>query len=600
MTVDSKEVLRITNLTVNFQSEGQRIEAVRGVNLHVRRGRVLALVGESGSGKSVTAMSVLGLLPRTATTSGSIQLAAEEIGELSSSALRNIRGRRVGMVFQEPMTALNPSMPIGAQVAETMRNHGLPRSEASTRAIQLLEDVGIADARARADRYPHEFSGGQRQRVVIAIALACQPDLIIADEPTTALDVTVQAEILDLLRTLVTEHNTGLLIITHNMGVVADVADDVAVMHRGIIEEHGTVEQVLSQPQAEYSQTLLAAVPTLPTSPETQPSHCSATHPDQSGQPTQICSDETETIRTAPRTSRGAAPAIVTLTDAQYAEDTMAQVHLDDALTVDGMRVIYGRGSRAVHAVNGVSLHVGAKEIVGVVGESGSGKSTLGKAAIGLLPLTDGSVHVLGEPLHKRGRHSSALRSRIGVMFQDPASSLDPRMTVGESVAEPFRMHPRLAERPNRRERRKRVASLLDAVQLPSGTIDRYPHELSGGQRQRVALARSLALKPGLLLADEPTSALDVSVQEQTLAVLREVHDQFGFGCLFISHDLAVVHEVSDRVAVMQGGEVVEEGDATDVLVHPSHPYSRRLVAAVPAPDPVQQRTRRELRLAAG
>lgn len=600
MTTDNEEVLRITDLQVSFRSEEQTVEAVRGVDLRVDRGRVLALVGESGSGKSVTAMSVLGLLPRTAAKSGSIQLAGDEIGQLSTSALRSIRGRRVGMVFQEPMTALNPSMPIGAQIAETMRNHGVARLDANERALQLLQDVGIPNAHTRADRYPHEFSGGQRQRVVIAIALACQPDLIIADEPTTALDVTVQAEILDLLRDLVAERNTGLLIITHNMGVVADIADDVAVMHRGIIEEQGTVEQVLASPRAEYSQTLLAAVPTLPQAADTPSPPFPANHSDPTAHRTEASGAGDKSVRTDHRPSRSPSPTTVTRNDPQDAVHTATPDHPATALDMDQVRVAYGRGSRAVHAVNGVSLHVGAGEIVGVVGESGSGKSTLGKAAIGLLPLTGGAVHVLGEPLHSRGRRASALRSRIGVVFQDPASSLDARMTVGESVAEPFHMHPRLAGRPSRRERRKRVTSLLDAVQLPAGTIDRYPHELSGGQRQRVALARSLALKPGLLLADEPTSALDVSVQEQTLAVLREVHDQYGFGCLFISHDLAVVHEVSDRVAVMQGGEVVEEGPATDVLVHPTHPYSQRLIAAVPAPDPAEQRTRRELRMAAG
>jgi peptide/nickel transport system ATP-binding protein len=497
-------------------------------------------------------MSVLGLLPRNVRTTGRISVGGTDVLGLTGEDLRRVRGARVGMVFQEPATALNPSMTVGAQVAEALRNHGTARDAAAARAVELLTEVGIPDAAARAGRYPHEFSGGQRQRVVIAIAIACEPEVIIADEPTTALDVTVQAEILDLLRRLVQERGAALFLITHDMGVVADIADDVAVMYHGRVVEQGPVEQVLTAPADDYTVRLLAAVPELP--------------------------------------ELAAEPALV---DKAATESTDG-----NALRLQGVCVDYGRGRRAFRAVSDVDLVVGAREIVGVVGESGSGKSTLARAAVGLVPIAAGSASVLGSELTGHGRRARVLRARIGIVFQDPAGSLDPRMTVGESVAEPFRMHPDVAGRPNRAERRRRVTELLDAVRLPGGSLDRYPHELSGGQRQRVALARALALRPGLLIADEPTSALDVSVQQQVLDVLREVHAEFGFGCLFISHDLAVVHEIADRVAVMHRGVIVEEGPAGHVLGAPREPYSRRLVAAAPSLDPVEQRRRRELRVA--
>ncbi|MHA6630942.1 dipeptide ABC transporter ATP-binding protein [Pseudonocardia sichuanensis] len=553
MTITSAATtaLEIEDLHVTFATDEGDVPAVRGVRLAVARGRVLALVGESGSGKSVTAMSVLGLLPRNARTSGRVSVGGTDVLGLSGEDLRRVRGARVGMVFQEPATALNPSMTVGAQVAEALRNHGTAKDVAAARAVELLTEVGIPDAAARAGRYPHEFSGGQRQRVVIAIAIACEPEVIIADEPTTALDVTVQAEILDLLRRLVQERGAALFLITHNMGVVADIADDVAVMYQGRVVEQGPVQQVLTAPSDDYTARLLAAVPELPR-----------------------------------------------LADEPAAADDVAPAD-GDALRLEGVCVDYGRGRRAFRAVTDVDLVVGAREIVGVVGESGSGKSTLARAAVGLVPIAAGSASVLGSALTGHGRRARLLRARIGIVFQDPAGSLDPRMTVGESVAEPFRMHPDVAGRPNRAERRKRVTALLDAVRLPGGTVDRYPHELSGGQRQRVALARALALRPGLLIADEPTSALDVSVQQQVLDVLREVHAEFGFGCLFISHDLAVVHEIADRVAVMRGGVIVEHGSADRVLGAPREPYSRALVAAAPSLDPVEQRRRRELRLTA-
>jgi peptide/nickel transport system ATP-binding protein len=560
MTISTTTIaLEVDDLHVTFATDEGDVPAVRGIRLALQRGRVLALVGESGSGKSVTAMSVLGLLPRNARTTGRVSVGGTDVLGLTGEDLRRVRGARVGMVFQEPATALNPSMTVGAQVAEALRNHktgnhGTDKAAAAARAVELLTEVGIPDAAARAGRYPHEFSGGQRQRIVIAIAIACEPEVIIADEPTTALDVTVQAEILDLLRRLVQERGAALFLITHNMGVVADIADDVAVMYQGRVVEHGPVQQVLTAPADAYTVRLLAAVPELP------------------------------------ELAAGTEPVPA---------DEVADSPDGDALRLQGVCVDYGRGRRAVRAVFDADLVVGVHEIVGVVGESGSGKSTLARAAVGLVPLAAGSAWVLGSELRGHGRRVRKLRARIGIVFQDPAGSLDPRMTVGESVAEPFRMHPDIAGRPNRAERRRRVTELLDAVRLPGGTVDRYPHELSGGQRQRVALARALALRPGLVIADEPTSALDVSIQQQVLDVLRDLHGELGFGCLFISHDLAVVHDIADRVAVMRHGVIVEHGPADRVLGAPREPYSRRLVAAAPSLDPVEQRRRRELRLAA-
>lgn len=574
-TATAAAALEISDLTVTFATDDGPVEAVRGVDLTLRPGSVLALVGESGSGKSVTAMSVLGLLPRNAVRTGRIHLGGTDVLALDEEGLRDVRGRRVGMVFQEPMTALNPSMTIGTQVAEALRNHGVARDEARRRAVELLEEVGIPDAAARASQYPHQFSGGQRQRVVVAIAVACDPAVVVADEPTTALDVTVQAEILDLLRRMVHDRGAALLLITHNMGVVADIADEVAVMLRGQIVERGSVDQVLLRPEDEYTRRLLAAVPVLP--------------------PLRVA----EVTEHAPGGSvppGGGDAASQASTPSSSVVGAAGSVRGETALQMQGVSIDYGRGSRAVRAVSDVELVVGRHEIVGVVGESGSGKSTLARAAIGLVPLAEGTAWVLGEQLRSHGRRSRQVRARIGIVFQDPAGSLDPRMSVGDSVAEPLRMHPRLAGNPSRAERRRRVTELLDAVRLPAGTVDRYPHELSGGQRQRVALARALALRPGLLIADEPTSALDVSVQQQVLDVLREVHDELGFGCLFISHDLAVVHDVADRVAVMRGGRVVESGTSAQVLGAPREEYSRRLVAAVPAADPVEQRHRRALR----
>ena len=509
----------------------------------VAPGEIVALVGESGSGKSTAALSVLGLLPSNARVSGSITLAGQDVLGLRGEELRAIRGRGAGMIFQEPMTALNPLLRIGFQLAEAIRNHDpKPRRHRQyhDECVALLGRVGVPEPESRLRQYPHQLSGGLRQRVMIAIAIAAKPRLIIADEPTTALDVTVQQQILDLLRDIRDTEGTATLLITHNMGVVADIADRVLVLRAGRVVEQARTRTLFESPTADYTRALLAAVPHLG-----EQDHASPAEP--------------------------ADDAVLALTD---------------------VVVEYG-GKRAVDSV---SLSVGAGEILGLVGESGSGKTTIGNCALGLVSPKSGQISLFGGPLPRRtGRSAKAIRRRIGAVFQDPASSLDPRMTVAQTIAEPLVVHTSAS----RQERLATVRELLDAVELPESLLHRYGHELSGGQRQRVSLARALVLGPDLLIADEPTSALDVSVQSAVLDVLVNLHERYGFGCLFISHDLAVVDSLCDRVAVMHAGQVVEQGPAGEVLRTPNHPYTASLLLSSPVPDPERQRERRRKRLAA-
>ncbi len=543
-------VLTFDELDVQFKTEFGRVHAVKGIQLDVLPGEVVALVGESGSGKSVTSMTSLGLLPGNARIKGDVHVGGINVRTLGSRGIRNLRGQEVAMVFQEPMTALNPVLTIGVQMTEALEIHGLAYGrDAEARAIELLKMVGLEKAEEHMRQYPHELSGGMRQRVVIAIAISCNPRVIIADEPTTALDVTVQADILDLLRSLKDKLNTGILLITHNMGVVADMADRVNVMFKGEIVETGTVDEVLNHAQHPYTKRLLEAVPHL---------------------------------------GRGRE---------QFGFDDSKEANLDlsaKVLEATDLVIEYERNGKApFRAVDQVSLDVAEREIVGLVGESGSGKSTIGKCVLGLIPAAAGSIKVFGHDLVGMSRaEAKELRSNIGVVFQDPAASLNPRMPIGDCIAEPLVVH----KIGSKKERRDRVFELLDAVRLPKSTYNRYPHELSGGQRQRVCIARALSLRPRLLIADEPTSALDVSVQAQVLTMFSELQDEFGFACLFISHDLAVVDMLAHRVVVLQNGKVVEQGLRTDVLHNPQEEYTQRLLSAAPVPEPNEQRRRREER----
>jgi peptide/nickel transport system ATP-binding protein len=550
-TTPGDAVLEFTDLRVTFGTEFGDVHAVKGISLEVHPGEVVALVGESGSGKSVTSTTALGLLPGNARVSGSVRVGDKIVTELDPSGLRKLRGNDVAMVFQEPMTALNPVLTIGDQLTESLQLHGLAYGkQATARAAELLRMVGIPEPERRLKQYPHELSGGQRQRVVIAMAISCDPKVIVADEPTTALDVTVQADILDLLRSLKDKLDTGILLITHNMGVVADMADRVAVMYKGDLVEQGTAEQVLTDPQHEYTKRLLAAVPRL---------------------------------------GEGSGQDDAAVAKAVESENVDAAV---PALTLDNLVIEYHRlGKPAFRAVDDVSFTVGAGEIVGLVGESGSGKSTIGKCALGLIPAVSGAVRILDQDYAKLGKKElKALRRRIGVVFQDPAASINPRFPVGEAIAEPLVVH----EVGDAKSRQKRVLELLDAVELPRSFYNRYPHELSGGQRQRVSIARALTLEPELLVADEPTSALDVSVQAAVLDMFTSLQQEFGFACLFVSHDLAVIDMLAHQVVVLQNGRIVEQGTRDEVLRHPREDYTRRLLAAAPVPHPGQQKQRRE------
>ncbi|MET8610272.1 ABC transporter ATP-binding protein [Streptomyces misionensis] len=553
----AEPILELDDLGVVFTTESAQVPAVRGVSLHVRPGETLALVGESGSGKSTVALAAMGLLAGNARVTGRAVIDGTDIVAADEARLAALRGRTVSMVFQEPATALDPLTRIGKQIAEVIRNHrDVSAQDAAAEAVGLLRRVGIPEPEKRASAYPFQLSGGQRQRVVIAMAIANDPALLIADEPTTALDVTVQAEILDLLRRLAAETGTGVLLVTHNMGVVADFADRVAVMYHGEIVETGPVEDVLLRPSHDYTRRLLAAVPRLSVA--------------EAGRP---------------------APAREPAPDGGPDRATGAPV-----VELRGISVVFGRGKRAVRALDDVSLTVRPGETLGLVGESGSGKSTAARVALGLIPPTSGTVSLFGADLARtRSRARRALRAGIGVVLQDPVASLDARMTVGECVAEPLRVHRREL---SAQDRRGRVEAVLDRVRLPRDIIRRAPGELSGGQRQRVSLARALVLEPRLLVADEPTSALDVSVQESVLEVITELQDELGFACLFVSHDLAVVQHFARRVAVMRAGRIEEQGPTGETLLHPETDYTRRLLAAVPVPDPVVQRGRRAERLA--
>ncbi|GAB3563600.1 dipeptide ABC transporter ATP-binding protein [Spelaeicoccus albus] len=549
-SVGAGRVLDIQNLEVTFATDAGPVKAVDDVSLDVKSGEVLAIVGESGSGKTVTARTILGLLAETATSSGAVILGKDNVVTVPKRRLREMRGKDVSMVFQEPSTALNPVFPVGWQIAEGLKAHNpkLSKKELRRRAVDALEKVGVPDAVHRVDYYPHQFSGGQKQRIVIAMALALGAGLIVADEPTTALDVTVQAEILELLRDLRDNFGTAIVLITHNMGVVADLADRVAVMYQGKLVEEAPARELFADPHEDYTKSLLAAVPHL---------------------------------------GRNSASAALS------ADALAAQLEAPVVVEAKDISIVYpGRlGQKAFQAVTDVSLTIHEGEVLGLVGESGSGKTTIGRAIAGLNRIASGSLTVFGhEMLGYSERAFKPLREQIGFVFQDPASSFNPHLTIAECVAEPLAVH-----RSSQGEvaNRKRVESLLEAVQLPRNYADRYPHELSGGQRQRASLARALALDPKLLVADEPTSALDVSVQAKVLELFKDLQSEFGFACLFISHDLAVVDMLAHRIGVLFHGELLEHGIGNDVLSNPQNDYTRRLIASLPVPDPDQQALRR-------
>jgi peptide/nickel transport system ATP-binding protein len=549
MVERSTPILQVSNYNVEFWVDGVWYPAAIDMNYEVAAGEVLAIVGESGSGKSSSQMGLMSLLASNARVTGSVKVRGNEMLGENQKQVRKFRGKEVAYIFQEPMTALNPVYTIGFQIVEALQTHmPLSNKQAKQRAIELLTLVELSEPAKAFDKYPHQLSGGQRQRAMIAQSLSCDPGLLIADEPTTALDVTVQAEILDLMRNLKDKLNSAVVLITHDMGVVADLADRILVMKDGFTVETGTSDQIFNKPTHPYTQALLAAVPKLG--------------------------------RTTKRE----------LTVNKKAEPVLA---------LSDVSISYPKRGRvpAFQAAKNISFEIYPGEILGLVGESGSGKTTVGRAAIGLLPITNGSIKLVGaEIANANQKQLRGLRQHTGIVFQDPGSSLNPRLPIGESIGEPIL----LAGRAAGSELNTMVEDLLDSVELPRSYRNRYPHELSGGQRQRVGIARAISLRPDLLIADEPTSALDVSVQARFLELLVELQEKLKFACLFISHDLAVVDMLAHRIAVMQNGELVEIGERDQILKKPTQDYTRRLISAVPVPDPAEQKARREARMKTG
>ena len=563
-------VLEVRDLVTSFRVGNGWRPVVNGISFDIGPRETLAVVGESGSGKSVTALSVMRLLTKgQARVGGEIRLKGRDLLALGEREMRAVRGRDVAMIFQEPMTSLNPLFTIGRQIAEVIVNHeGVSWKEASAKTLELLEKVRIPAARTRFDEYPHQFSGGMRQRAMIAMALACNPALLIADEPTTALDATVQAQILTLIRHLQEEQDMAVLFITHDMGVVAEVADRTVVMYRGDAIETGSTEAIFADPRQPYTRSLLHAVPRLGAIGN---SPLPLRFP-----PVDRDSGEIGAVPASVDTVRADIPPVLEIKDLTVQFDVRS-------------RRLFGGLTGRVHAVESLDLHIRAGETVALVGESGCGKSTTGKAIMGLVKPRKGSIKVEGQEL--LGASPGALRQgrqRRQMVFQDPFSSLDPRMTVGRAIAEPFLVNGKGDSAAAAAE----VARLLDAVGLDPAMASRYPHEFSGGQRQRLCVARALVLSPSLLVADEAVSALDVSVKAQVVNLMLDLQEKLGFACLFISHDMAVVERISHRIAVMYLGEIVEIGPRKALFETPQHPYTRKLLAAIPTPDPTRRRRR--------
>jgi peptide/nickel transport system ATP-binding protein len=552
-------LLEIKNLSVDFFSEYETTQAVKELSLTVNRGELVAIVGESGSGKSVTSLSILQLLPTPpAKYSGNIFLNVEEtpvdILKLSPAQLQKLRGNRIAMIFQEPMTSLNPVMTCGRQVMEGLLQHkNISKTEARKNTIDWFARVNLPDPEEMFRRYPHQLSGGQKQRVMIALAMCCSPDLLICDEPTTALDVTVQKTILDLIRELKSTQNIGVIFITHDLAVVSEIADRVAIMYKGELLEQGSREQIFLHPQHAYTKALLACRPAL--------------HP--KGERLPVVSDFMEGKKNQPA-------AIFPV--AENTREVLVEVqHLSVRFP---MRTNFlGKTTSWFEAVKDVSFEVFKGETLGLVGESGCGKTTIGRTLLRLVEPSAGRVIINGKDAAKlNGKEIISLRKEVQLVFQDPYSSLNPRLTIGDAIAEPMQVF----QTGDKNSRRKKVESLLDQVGLPSKFYRRYPHEFSGGQRQRVVIARALALNPGLLVCDESVSALDVSVQAQVLNLLNDLKRDLGLTLVFISHDLSVVRYMSNRIAVMQAGRIIETGESEQVYKNPSSPYTKQLLDAIP------------------
>ncbi|WP_456309889.1 dipeptide ABC transporter ATP-binding protein [Serratia proteamaculans] len=539
---DNSPLLRIEGLSVCYPGQGADVTAVDQVSLSLAAGEILAVIGESGAGKSAIAQAIPGLLPANAIVSGKILFQGIDLLRLNRTELSALRGREIAMIFQDPTSSLDPVFSVGAQLDESIAlcDPSLKAAQRKARAIELLSQVGIPQADKRLKNYPHQFSGGQIQRIMIAMALAGRPKMLIADEPTTALDVTTQQEILDLLFSLNQQSGMALLLITHDMGVVADIAQRVIVMRHGKIEENSAAKTLFRTPESAYTRQLLAAIPSSTSTP--------------------VAVEET----------------------------------FEALVQVDDVHISYPAGFGKRHnIVNGVSFNIGKGEFLGLLGESGSGKTTLGRSLLGIIKPDQGALTLAGEAIyHPSRRCSKAIKSQVGAIFQNPLSSLNPRMTLGQSIAEPLRTHTTLKEVAIL----KRVTSLITEVGLPAEWQQKYPYEISGGQCQRIAIARALALNPQLLIADEPTSALDVSIQESILTLLRKLQKEYQFACLFISHDLAVVRSLCQSALVLKDGHVVEQGRVSELFSRPASDYTRSLIDSIPFADPQHQENKRRQR----
>lgn len=533
-------VLAVQNLNVDFETDQGTKQILHDISLAVHPHETVCLVGESGSGKSVTSFSVMGLLPQNGhVASGSIRFEKQDLLKLGDKAMRRLRGDQLSMIFQEPMTALNPVLRIGKQLTDVIKAHqAVDRKTAFDQALALLKQVEMPEPAKKLQMYPHELSGGQRQRVMIAMAIACKPQLLIADEPTTALDVTIQAQILELINKLKDQEEMGVLFITHDMGVVAQIADYVVVMKQGRIVERGTAQTIFEHPQNAYTKKLLAAVPDV-----------DAPHIAQHSQ----------------------------VTDKQplLAVQHLTKVYQDK-------KQLFRKRAAGLKAVNDVSFHIYPGETLGLVGESGSGKSTLGRTILGLEQKTAGKMVYAGKELPPFNHRQAALIAKMQMIFQDPFGSLDPRQKIGDAIEEVMAIHHQM----NAQARHQRMLQLLQAVDLDEASANRYPSEFSGGQRQRIGIARALALDPSLVICDEAVSALDVSIQAQVLDLLKQLQDRLKLTYLFITHDLGVVREISDRILVMYLGTIVETGTTEQIFTNPVHPYTKRLLAAIPRPNP--------------
>ena len=613
-------LLEVNDLRTHFFTRDGVVRAVDGISFAVEKGKTLGIVGESGCGKSVTALSLMGLIPKPTAriVSGEVLFEGQDLTTFSERQLEDVRGREIAMIFQDPMTSLNPTITIGTQITETItRHYDVPQKDANKKAIELLEEVRIPRASERLKDYPHRFSGGMRQRVMIAIALSCDPKLLIADEPTTALDVTVQASVLDLLDDLRTEHEMAMIIITHDMGVVAEAADDIVVMYAGQIVEHASTLDLFDHPEhpvyrgaagsiaAARGRGNPAAAPDGDPGPPAGPDRPACRLPVRATLP--LCGRRF-VHRADAGAARGSKGTLGPLGPSDERARRGPRAGADARMSTDGVilevkdlhkhfpikeGLLIERKVGDVKAVDGVSFEIKAGETLGLVGESGSGKSTTGYCILQLLKPTSGSVKFEGIELTELGREAlRKMRREMQIVFQDPYSSLDPRMTVGDIVAEPLIVH----GIGTRRDRSVRIRELLDVVGFDPSFTNRYPHEFSGGQRQRIGIARALALSPKLIVCDEPVSALDVSIQAQILNLLKDLQQDFGLTYLFVAHDLAVVRTMSDRIAVMNKGRLVEIGPAEEVYTNPQDDYTKALLSAVPIPDPRAMKERKAAR----